>query len=390
MVIPAFNEQEHIYHVVEEVFLTEKNILSRTDLGSIEVIVVNDGSTDETQRELDRLALLYPKLVRRSHPRNRGYGAALKTGFECASGDYVAFMDGDGTIHPESFIDLYNELQKKGADLAIGRRFGKHGSKMPMVRKIGNHFFAHLLTFLSGIKVYDTASGVRLFHRTWVPHLRKLPDGLHFTPAMSAKLLHENVKTVEVPIAYAERSGESKLKVLHDGLRFLHIIISTVLLYNPFKIFLLVGMLSEVIAFLLLAYPMYLKVTLGSLPYTDYIYRSIGALYFFVAGIQIILFGILARFMVATFFKRHEASVWVHRLNDHLKVYDRMGWYGAAITLVGIVINLAYFFEYLKGKLNLHWSWLLFAAGLIIIGVQMMITGVVMRVLKDIHRELSE
>jgi hypothetical protein len=124
--------------------------------------------------------------------------------------------------------------------------------------------------------------------------------------------------------------------------------------------------------------------------FSDYIYRSIGAMYFFTAGIQIILFGVLARFIVSTFFRQHETGRWIHRLNRTLKVYERMGFYGAGVFGVGIAVNVLYFWEYLfGGGLNVHWGWLLLAASLIIVGVQMMITGVVMRILADIRAALE-
>lgn len=389
IVIPAYNEGAHIYDVVKTALGARREVCARTGLHEVEVVAVNDGSQDQTLDELERLRAEYPELRVAIHPQNRGYGAALKTGFEASSGDYVSFMDGDGTIDPRSFVPLYLELKDKGADMAIGRRFGEAGSGMPLIRKIGNHFFARLLSFLSGKSVKDTASGVRVFHKDFIPLTKTLPDGLHFTPAMSAKAVHENLRVVEVPIQYAERSGESKLRVVGDGFRFLNIILSTVLMYNPFKVFLLVGLLFVLAAIGLIAHPLTLKLSGNAIPFSDYIYRSIGALYLFVAGFQVILFGILARFMVSTFFKRHETSPWIHRLNDTLKVYDRMSWYGGAVFVVGFSINIGYFAQYMLGKLNLHWAWLMMAAGFILIGVQMVITGVVMRILAKIQRELA-
>jgi hypothetical protein len=160
-------------------------------------------------------------------------------------------------------------------------------------------------------------------------------------------------------------------------------------MYNPFKVFLVVGLVFEAVAALLISALLDAILTEETIRFSDYIYRSIGAMYFFTAGIQIILFGILARFIVSTFFRQHETGRLIHRLNRTLRVYERMSLYGLAVLSAGVVVNALYFWKYLfGGGLDMHWSWLLFSAGFIIVGVQMMITGVIMRILRDIREAL--
>ncbi len=391
IIVPAFNEEEHIKQVVGDLLNTRGRIVQGTGLSEIEIIVVNDGSTDRTGECLDMISRTtngHLKIV--THEKNSGYGAALKSGFLAATGDLLSFMDADGTVDPESFISMYKSLKENNADMVVGKRFGQAGSQMPMIRKAGNRFFGMLLSFLSGKRVRDTASGMRLFKRGIMPQLYPLPDGLHFTPAMSTKAIHENLKIIEIPVPYSERSGSSKLRVVSDGMRFLHIIVGTVLMYNPFKVFLLVGLVFEIIASALLAVPFYAAFFQKNVNFLDYIYRSIGALYFFIGGVQIILFGILARFMVSTFFRRHESGQVIHKINHALKVIDWMGYYGMGVLLAGVVVNSLYFWKYFfRGGLDMHWAWLLAAAGLIIVGLQMLITGVIMRILKDIKAATS-
>ncbi|HLG19511.1 MAG TPA: glycosyltransferase family 2 protein [Bdellovibrionota bacterium] len=387
IVVPAYNEVEHIDRVVLSLLSARDQIRKDAQLSDVEVIIVDDGSTDGTGEKLETLAKAskgHLQVV--THEMNCGYGAALKTGFQRASGTHLSFMDADGTLAPDSLIVMYKTLRSSRADMVVGTRFGIKGSKMPFLRKLGNRFFAGLLSFLSGEKVRDTASGIRLFRRDILPQLSPLPDGLHFTPAMSSKAVHEKLKVVEVPISYSERSGDSKLRMTSDGIRFLKTIVGTVLMYNPFKVFLLVGLLLELGAGLLISTPLYALLTEEHVRFSDYIYRSIGGMYFFTAGVQIMLFGILARFIVSIFFRRHETGHLIHKLNRTLRVYDTMGWYGLGVFGVGVVINGLYFWKYLfGGGLEMHWVWLLFAAGFIIVGLQMMITGVVMRILKDIR-----
>ena len=115
-------------------------------------------------------------------------------------------------------------------------------SEMPTVRRIGNTFFAGLLTLIGRTPVTDSASGMRVFRREALDLLSPLPDGLNLTPVMSTRAVHEGITVVEVPIPYRERVGESKLSVTRDGLRFLTTMVSTALAYNPVRIFGVAGL----------------------------------------------------------------------------------------------------------------------------------------------------
>jgi hypothetical protein len=107
---------------------------------------------------------------------------------------------------------------------------------MPGVRRIGNRFFAALLSGFSGAPVQDAASGMRVVRRKSLPGLLPLPDGLNFTPAMTARaLMRGGTKIVEVPMPYRERTGTSKLSVAKDGIRFLRSILDMVFLYQPWR-----------------------------------------------------------------------------------------------------------------------------------------------------------
>jgi glycosyltransferase involved in cell wall biosynthesis len=382
LIIPVYNEEENIDLLLEGIIASRNQIVERSGISDLEVIAVDDGSRDKTAEILKRYSGEVKVLT---HASNRGYGAALKSGFEYASGDLLSFMDADGTCNPESFIMLCRNLESGNADIAVGSRMDKNRSEMPVVRWVGNKFFASLLTFFSGQKVSDSASGIRVFKKDVIRKLYPLPDGLHFTPAMTAKALHEGFKIVEVAVPYAERGGESKLRVIKDGFRFLKIIVDTILMYNPFKVFLLLGLLAILIAAILLAVPIYSLISHEDFIFSDYIYRSIGALYFVVAGFQIILFGVLARFIVSTFFKRYESGRLVHKINDLFKVYDRMALYGLVPIFISLVVNSVYAYKYFFGKgIKLHWAYLLIAAGFMLIGMQMVITGIVIKILKNI------
>src|SRR5215510_6054584 len=236
VVIPALNEEDGISNIIERV-LTIKEPLARAGVEELELIVVDDGSKDRTPE----IVSSYPEVVLVRHPVNRGYGAAIKTGFRRARGNLLAFLDADGTYPPESFPQLCSPILENRADLVIGSRMAGADSDMPPVRRLGNTIFASLVTIISNRRVTDSASGQRVLRSDILSHLYPLPDGLNFTPVMSTRAMHEQVRVVEVPIPYSERVGRSKLSVVRDGMRFLNSILMTALTYNPTRIFGLIG-----------------------------------------------------------------------------------------------------------------------------------------------------
>jgi hypothetical protein len=241
IVIPALNEEGAISSTLRRCIDARDELIGRGGFEDVEVIVVNDGSKDRTEAR----ALLFPEVTVLGFDRNRGYGAALQTGFAHARGDALAFLDADGTCDPRVFADLGRALRERRADLVLGSRMGR-GNRMPVIRRIGNTAFAWLLGVLSKRRIGDTASGMRVMRRSAYAQLLPLPDGMHFTPAMSARALLEGRLTlVEIPIPYAERVGSSKLSVLSDGMRFLGSILQATLCYRPARLLLLAaGMMA--------------------------------------------------------------------------------------------------------------------------------------------------
>jgi glycosyltransferase involved in cell wall biosynthesis len=243
IVIPALNEEGAIEGTVRRCLEARPSLLA-LGLSDVEVIVVSDGSTDRTEA----IASQFPDVTVLAFDRNRGYGAAIKCGFDHGSGNIVGFLDADGTCDPVIFADLCRALDEQQASVALGSRMGPD-SEMPRVRRVGNTLFAWLLGTLSKRSVGDTASGMRVIRRSALPDLYPLPDGLHFTPAMSARvLLEDKIRLVEVPMPYAERVGRSKLSVLKDGLRFLRVIVQAALCYRPSRLIMPVALVATVAA----------------------------------------------------------------------------------------------------------------------------------------------
>ncbi len=206
--------------------------------------MVDDGSSDRTA-EIVRST---PGVRLVQHPVNRGYGAALKTGFRAANGELLAFLDADGTYPPEYFPLLCETLLQNGNDIVVGSRMAGAESEMPLTRRIGNTVFAAMISLLGRQRITDSASGMRVFRREALEKLYPLPDGLNFTPIMSTRALHEDVHMVEVPIPYSERVGRSKLSVVRDGTRYVQTITWTALNYNPVRILGMIGLVALGIA----------------------------------------------------------------------------------------------------------------------------------------------
>jgi len=228
--IPALNEEDGIENIIRRSLDAREYIRSHSPVDDVEITVVSDGSTDRTAD----LAAKYTPAVRLIvFPENRGYGAAIKEAWRQSTADLLGFLDADGTCDPRFFAPLCERLVGDDADVVLGCRLNRD-SRMPWIRSIGNALFAALLSIFSSSRVRDTASGMRVVRRTSLGKLFPLPDGLHFTPAMSARaMLSDAVRIVEIDMPYHERSGESKLRLARDGLRFLGVILQAAFLYRP-------------------------------------------------------------------------------------------------------------------------------------------------------------
>jgi len=361
VVIPAYNEEAAIDAILDRV-LAQREALRLSGITTLEVVVVDDGSRDRTAERVAAHADV--RLVR--HPRNQGYGAALKTGFAAAGGELIAFLDADGTYPPEQLDALCRIAGEDDADMVVGSRMLGETSGMPVIRRIGNSLFAVLLTLVAGRRVSDSASGMRVIRRTALPALYPLPDGLNFTPVMSVRALYEGLRVVEVAIPYDQRVGQSKLSVAHDGLRFLGSIVWTAALYNPIGIFGVAGLALLVLAVILglppvLHYAHYRNVA------EDQIYRLFAVLIITTAGINVGVFGLMSR---AIFHLVPETKRGAHGLSR--RVENGLLWVGIALLAGGGTLMLPSFIEWLRTD-HITWHWSYFAAGgtLMLAGLQL-------------------
>jgi glycosyltransferase involved in cell wall biosynthesis len=354
IVIPALNEEESIGTTVQRCLDAVPHIQAVGRVGEVEVIVVNDGSTDATGEIAQEIAARESAVSLITFPQNKGYGAAIKAGFAQGSGELVAFLDADGTCDPTYFADMCRAIQDDSAAVVLGSRMGE-GSQMPRIRRIGNRIYAFMLGVLSGRAVEDTASGMRVIRRTALGQLYPLPDGLHFTPAMSARALMTGLNVVEIPMKYAERVGRSKLSVLRDGVRFFRSILEALLLYRPGRFFSLFALACLLVGSAWVLYPV--EFYLRNQRLEEWmIYRVLLASFLFACSFVLHTAGSVADQLVSLLWKSGGKTFWSH-LSD--KILSQRCRYGLSVVAVlsGSILVWPGLREYVaSGHVTLHWS----------------------------------
>ena len=385
VVIPAYNEENGIAEIVNRVLSIQAD-LERIGVDQLELLVVDDGSRDKTAEITSKISsdCSVVRLIR--HPKNKGYGAALKTGFAEANGELIGFLDADGTYPPEYFPKLV-EAVFRGGDLVVGSRMSGEDSKMPRTRRVGNFFFANLLSLLGTQKITDSASGMRVFKRQVLEQVYPLPDGLNLTPVMSTRAMHEGIKMEEVPIPYSERVGRSKLSVVRDGTTFLHSIVWTVMAYNPVRVLGFLGIGGVTAA---------LVVTLGLIVARLSGITTLGpwgvaalfaALVSAVAGISLFALGATFNYLVSLFYKRPIRQGLFGRPILDPPLDRQFGWIGLILLFAGLILGSVSVALGVNGwEIARLWLYLLGSAMLILVGVQLVIYWILMRVLEELSQ----
>jgi glycosyltransferase involved in cell wall biosynthesis len=369
LVIPALNEEQAIGDTLRRTLASREKVLAETPVTEMTIVFVNDGSTDGTQSIVDQPE--FDEVVKVRFEKNRGYGAAIKAGWQATDADLVGFMDADGTCDPDFCVKLLNRMFEAEADVILAGRLNPE-SEMPLIRKIGNILFARLLGLVSGKDLTDSASGFRIVKRSSLKLMSPLPDGLHFTPAMSCIcLLDPRLHIEEVPMPYKERIGRSKLSVVKDGLRFLYIILFSACCYAPIKT--LTG--ASVLVAAGWSALVWLTLAAGAS------HGIVAVLAFTGMVLILLLFGSAVVVHQLNFLligpRRHIG--WAERILQYLLEYRRLMLIGAVTTTVGTLGLAGYSVMSsdtdAQGLINaMKW------AGLILLGGSLLIGSVIVRV----------
>jgi glycosyltransferase involved in cell wall biosynthesis len=225
IIIPAYNEQDGIG-------ATLAALLAARPEGVVEIIVIDDGSTDRTAAIAHESGV---RVVR--HPNNRGYGASLKTGIRSATGDYVLTMDADGQHRMEDVASLCAAVrQTDPPECVIGRR--QQLLHSPLWRMPGKWFLGRLAQTLIQRQIPDLNSGLRIIRReVALRYARICPNGFSFSTTITMALMSRGYGVSFLPIRVEKRVGKSTVSA-RTGLQTILLVIRLATLFNPLRIFL--------------------------------------------------------------------------------------------------------------------------------------------------------
>ncbi len=276
IVIPAKNEAEGL-----------KVLLPRLQgLGAAEIIVVNDGSTDETAMICEENGA---KVI--NHPYSMGNGAAIKSGVREATSDQVLFMDADGQ-HDPSNIKALIARYKEGYDMVIGARTSME-SQANVLRGFGNGIYNRFASWVVGNKVDDLTSGFRIVDRKkFIKYLSLLPNGFSYPTTITMVFFRSGYRIAFVPVTMPKRIGKSHMNIVKDGIKFLLIIFKIGTLYSPLKIFIPIAAVQFLIG-------------LGYYGYTFLVndrFTNMGML-FFTSSIIIFMIGLVSEQIANLYYK---------------------------------------------------------------------------------------
>ncbi|MGE5537690.1 MAG: glycosyltransferase family 2 protein [Gemmatimonas sp.] len=243
VVIPALNEEEAITQTVT----TAREVLERNGIAPVEVIVVDDGSSDATGA---RAAAVGARVIR--HPHNVGYGRSLKDGILAASYDTIAISDADGTYPLEDLPVLF-AMKNAGYDMVVGARTGPYYQES-MIKSPLRWVLRLIVEWTAGRRIPDINSGLRVFSRDiTLRYFDRLCDTFSFTTSLTLAYMMNSRFVAYREIDYKKRIGHTRVRLFRDALKTLQFITEAAVYYNPLKIFTLLAFLCLVAATLSIA-----------------------------------------------------------------------------------------------------------------------------------------
>jgi len=215
------------------------------------------------------------------HGRNRGYGAALKSGIRQARSPWILITDADGTYPMDAIPLLLSEAEH--TDMVVGARVGGSAAE-PRLRRLAKWMLRRLAMYLSEADIPDLNSGLRIFKREHALRLFPiLPAGFSFTTTITLALLCNDERVCFLPVQYSKRVGRSKIRPLRDTLNFINVILRTILYFNPLKVFVPASLVTLAGFGISLGYDLFILKDLTE-----------KTLILLLAGVQLLAIGLLA------------------------------------------------------------------------------------------------
>jgi glycosyltransferase involved in cell wall biosynthesis len=211
VIIPVYNEEPTLEEIISRVRAT----------GLVyEIIVVDDGSSDDSLIILNRLQHSgEPELRIFRHDRNRGKGAAMRTGLEAVTGDLVLVQDADLEYDPADYAALLKPFDDAGVQVVYGSRNLQRNPKSSLAFYWGGRLLSWVTNLLFGAHISDEATGYKVIETNLLRDMDLETDGFEFCPEVTAKLLQRHIAIHEVPISYDPRSWDEGKKIrAYDGL----------------------------------------------------------------------------------------------------------------------------------------------------------------------------
>jgi glycosyltransferase involved in cell wall biosynthesis len=248
IVIPCYNEEGTLERCVESVLAIQSETLE------LELIIVDDCSTDASLTIARRLAERVPGIILRHHEKNQGKGAALRTGIASATGDFVAIQDADLEYDPRDLVRLLLPLRAGEADVVLGSRFLSYGYHRVLYfwHSLGNRFLTTLSNMLTDLNLTDMETCYKVFRRQIIQSITIEENRFGFEPEVVAKVAQMRVRVYEMGISYYGRTyAEGKKIGARDGWRALYCILKYNLPKAPipvqFLFYLFVGGASAIV-----------------------------------------------------------------------------------------------------------------------------------------------
>ncbi|MDX1413411.1 MAG: glycosyltransferase family 2 protein [Candidatus Promineifilaceae bacterium] len=219
VIMPVYNERELLKEAVQAVLDVE-----RTD----ELIIVDDGSTDGTLELYDEIAGMDERITVHLHKRNQGKGAAVRTGFEVASGDILLIQDADLEYDPRDYDVLVRPIEENKASVVYGSRFrGGPTKTMFFWHMVGNKFLTLVTNILYNTILSDMETCYKVFRTDVIRDIPLRAKGFEFEPEITSKVLKRGYRIYEVPISYNGREFEEgkKLNPWKEGPKALYYLI---------------------------------------------------------------------------------------------------------------------------------------------------------------------